>query len=112
METFRVKAVPGNNTCTLMLSGEVDLAGAPDITELGTISLNESGMSTLIVDLTAVTFIDSTAIGAFVHLRNLADEGGKKFVLANAPDRVLRVIQIAGLDAVFDLQTTSEVAQN
>ena len=88
METFRVKAVPGEGTCTLFLSGEADLAVAPDIIELGTMSLSEASIMTLIVDLAAVTFIDSTSIGALVQLRNVADAQGKRLALENVPVRV------------------------
>jgi anti-sigma B factor antagonist len=103
METFRVKAVPSEGTCTLVLSGEADLAVAPDIVELGALSLGESSVTTLIADLDGVTFIDSTSIGALIHLRNAAKERDKRFLLARVPARVSRVLQVAGLDTVFDI---------
>ena len=37
MQHFRVNAVAGQGTCTLVLSGEVDLAAAPDLLDLGTV---------------------------------------------------------------------------
>jgi anti-anti-sigma factor len=103
METFRIKAVPGDETCTLVLAGEADLAIAEDIMELGVLGLREAKVHALIIDLAAVTFIDSTALGALVRLRNVAEDSGRKFVLIGVPDRVLRVLAIAGLDTVFTI---------
>jgi anti-sigma B factor antagonist len=101
VETFRIKAVPGEGTCTLILSGEADLAVADDVTELGTLGLEEPATQQLVVDLAAVTFIDSTTLGALVHLRNVAADNEKTLKLVNVPDRVGRVLHIAGLDKVF-----------
>ena len=103
METFRIKAVPGDGTCTLVLTGEADLAIAEDIIELGVLSLGEAAIHALIVDLAAVTFIDSSAIGALLHLRNVAEDSGRKLILTRVPSRVLHVLEVAGLDAVFTI---------
>ena len=72
METFRIKAVPGNGTCTLVLTGEADVAVADDIIKLGRISLEGPETHTLIIDMAALTFIDSSAISALVQLRGNA----------------------------------------
>jgi hypothetical protein len=43
VEAFRIKAVPGGGVCTLVLTGEVDLAVTGDVLALGTASLSEPG---------------------------------------------------------------------
>jgi anti-sigma B factor antagonist len=103
VETFRIKAVPGDGTCTLVLSGEADLAVAADIVELGNTGLSETSITTLLVDLAAVTFIDSTSIGALVQLRNAADAHGKRLALENVPPGVFRVLELSGVTAFFGL---------
>jgi len=102
-QTFRISAVPSEGTCTLILTGEADLDVAPDIIELGTASLLEPTTHLLLIDLTGVTFIDSTAIGALVALRNLATGPDKKLILVGAPPRVLRILELTGLHDVFNL---------
>jgi anti-anti-sigma factor len=102
METFRINAVPRHDVCTLVLQGEADLAVADDIVSLGTLSLTESGTQILILDLEAVTFMDSTAIGAMIRLRNLATESGKQLQLAHLPARVRQILTLTGLGDVFD----------
>jgi anti-sigma B factor antagonist len=101
METFRIKAAPADGTCTLILSGEADLDVADDIVELGTLSLKDATNHVLILDLAAVTFIDSTTLGALVQLRNIAMDQAKRMSLVNVPPVVARVLTIAGLDKVF-----------
>jgi anti-sigma B factor antagonist len=103
MQSFRVEAVPGGSVCKLILTGELDLAAEPDIAELGGIALNDPIIETVIVDLTAVTFMDSTAIGALIRLRNIADENGRALVLRHLSDRVNKVLTISGLTEVFEV---------
>jgi anti-anti-sigma factor len=103
VQTFRIKAVPGDGTCTLVLFGEADLAVADDIVELGTVSLSEPATHTLCIDLAAVTFIDSTSIGALVRLRNIAIDQDKKLVLVAPQPRLLRTLDLSGLHGIFDI---------
>jgi anti-anti-sigma factor len=102
METFRITAAPNEGTCTLLLRGEADLAVVDDIIALGTLSLTEPSTRTLILDLQEVTFMDSTAIGALLRLRNLATETDKRLQLAHLPDRVRQVLTLTGLADTFE----------
>jgi anti-sigma B factor antagonist len=101
METFRIMAVPGEGACTLVLSGEADLAVADDIVQLGRASLDDAATRRLVVDLKDVTFIDSTSLGALVTLNNLAQRSSRRFELTQVPPRVERVLAVTGLDKVF-----------
>ena len=103
MQTFRVNVVPAGETCTLMLSGEADLAFADDIVQLGTLALTDAGTQSIVIDLAAVTFLDSTVLGALVRLRIEATEAGKTLTLGNPPPRVQRILSISGLANVFDI---------
>jgi anti-sigma B factor antagonist len=113
MQKFRIATVPSSPSVrTLVLSGEADLAVAADIIEIGVMSCDEPTMKCLVVDLGAVTFIDSTALGALVHLHNFADAAGKKFRLANVPARVQRVLTISGLDQLLTVVEGESPAQS
>ena len=101
MNPFRLTAVSCGDQCVLAMHGEADLAVAEDIVELGMVGLNEPDIRTLVIDLHAVTFCDSTTIGAFIRLRNHARDAGKELVLSGIPDRVQQVLTIAGLGHVF-----------
>lgn len=57
--------------------------------------------TTLELDVGAVTFLDSTGIGALVRLRQEALAAGKAVVLTHAPRQVIRVLDLTGLSEVF-----------
>jgi anti-anti-sigma factor len=109
VENFRIRAIPADGYATLVMSGEADLAVAPDLIELGTVCLDESTCASLIIDLAAVTFIDSTSMGAMIQLHNRAEDLGKTIVLTHVPSRVRQVLTLAGLDAFFGLTAAAPV---
>jgi anti-anti-sigma factor len=82
----------------LELEGEFDMSQALDLTEHATKVLSED--QDLIVNLSDVTFIDSTIVRAFFGIDAAAREGGRAFVLqfATSPG-VERVLSITAADA-------------
>lgn len=91
------------------LGGEIDVYTAPLVRE----KLDEqiqSGNADLVVDLSKVTFLDSTGLGVLVGRLKLARTRGGHLRLVGADDRVLKVFSITGLDKVFDLHPTVDSA--
>jgi anti-sigma B factor antagonist len=77
------------------LSGEVDASVAQrleDVTHLG-----GSGLD-LVVDLQAVSFLDSSGLRALVKAKRACDDRSRTFVVIAPSGIVRRVLQIAGLD--------------
>ncbi len=65
----------------------------------------------VIVDLAQVTFVDSTALGAFVGLlRRLRQKGGE-LRLSNARPAVLTILELTRLDNVFPVHASVAEAQ-
>jgi anti-sigma B factor antagonist len=84
------------------LGGEIDVYTAPLVRE----KLDEQiqgGRTGLIVDLTDVTFLDSTGLGVLVGRLKLARTRGGSMRLVGKDDRVLKVFSITGLDKVFEI---------
>jgi anti-sigma B factor antagonist len=76
--------------------GEIDALTAP---QLGTTLLNlaDDGKTGVVVDLSKVTFIDSTAIGVILNgVRALAARSGR-LVLVCPTERILRPFEVTGL---------------
>ena len=78
------------------LQGEVDAHTAP---KLGSclFGLAEEGKKGVIVDLSEVTFLDSTGIGVLVHALRHFSLRHARMVLVCPTERMLRPFQIAGL---------------
>jgi anti-sigma B factor antagonist len=80
----------------LALSGEVDARSAP---RLGSrlFGLAEEGKTRVVVDLSEVTFMDSTGIGVLMHALRHFSLRHARMVLVCPTERILRPFQITGL---------------
>jgi anti-sigma B factor antagonist len=93
----------------LVVRGEVDLATAPDLREK-LLSLADEGARVVVVDLSGVSFMDSSALGALVSAmtRFRANGGGLRLVVT-AP-HISKVLEITGLSDVFPIYGTTVAA--
>ena len=57
----------------------------------------------LVLDLNEVTFLDSTGLGALISARRRSHAFKGSLVLACRGDAVLRVLEVTGLDRVFEM---------
>ena len=53
------------------------------------------------LDLSAVTFVDSSGIGALVQAHRVADDAGARIVLVDPSHPVVRVLALVGLEGYF-----------
>ena len=88
--------------------GDLDMATAPALKRrlLEFLRGSDDGV---VVDLTKVTFIDSTAVGVLVGTQRALPRG-RRFALACADPAVLRIFEITGLDGAFAIYATVEEA--
>src|SRR5437588_6284982 len=86
----------GARGAVVTLEGDLELASAPRL-KWGLIDLVESGRSRLVIDLSAVTFMDSTALGVLIGLERRLGEGGSLAIVCTRRS-VLKVFEITGLD--------------
>ncbi|MER6133777.1 STAS domain-containing protein [Streptomyces sp. BV286] len=70
----------------------------------------ESASPRTVVDLSAVTFMDSSGINVFVIVHQKVSEAGGWLRFAGAQEAVLRVLQLVGLDKVIPSHPTVEQA--
>jgi len=90
------------------LAGELDLYNANTVRETLLECCAESP-ERLIVDLSAVRFIDSTALGVLIEARTrLANRRG--FLLAAPGLETRRALEISGLDRHFSVHESLELA--
>lgn len=92
------------------LEGEVDLATAPAF-KADIERLLADGYVDVVVDLTRVTFIDSTALGVLIgSVRRLREREGRLVLVADG-FAVMRPLTLTGLDRVFTIVSTREEAE-
>ena len=108
MDLSITRADHGDQT-VVHLGGEIDVYTAPLVRE----KLDEQiqgGRTRLVVDLTDVTFLDSTGLGVLVGRLKLARTRGGSMRLVGKDDRVLKVFSITGLDKVFEIHPDLDAA--
>jgi anti-sigma B factor antagonist len=89
----------------LTVTGELDIATAPALREHleGAI---ESGMHRLVIDLSAITFLDSVALAAIVHAKQRLPEDGRLALAIDPASYVMLVFEGGGLAQVFNVVET------
>lgn len=108
---LRVQPAAGDeqNVAVVSVAGEVDVASVTQLDQ-NLVALIAGGNSRIIVDLSAVTFIDSTGLGVIVRaLKDVRDAGGWLRVVAQH-DRVTKLFAITGLESEVSLSSTVEQA--
>lgn len=85
--------------------GEIDVYTAPQLRERLDAEI-DAGRYDLVVDLSGVSFMDSTGLGVLVgRLKQIRlNDGSMRLVCSH--DRVLKVFVITGLDKVFAIYPT------
>jgi anti-anti-sigma factor len=92
------------------VSGELDMAAAPAFERALYASVD--GQEPMILDLSEVSFMDSTAIGAMLSVRRHAELQRGRFAIVCAPDgEIERTLHSMGLDMAFNIvQSRSHAA--
>jgi anti-sigma B factor antagonist len=104
---MRIETTSSSDRQVLMVSGEVDLATSPDL-DVAIIAALESGTESLVIDLTNVTFMDSSGLGVIVRGLKRCREADKDLDLVISNERVLKVFGITGLDQVIPIHAAIE----
>ena len=99
----------GDGLGVIVLSGEVDIYTAPQFKER-MLELLDAGIERLVIDLSGVTFIDSTALGVLIGGVRRVHGAGGAMALVVTSRAVERVLAITGLDRVFTIHATRAAA--
>jgi anti-sigma B factor antagonist len=104
-----VAGIDRNDGATIVhLAGELDLYNAHTVRE-ALIACCEESPDRLVVDLSGVKFIDSTALGVLIEARTrLANRRG--FMLAAPGLETRRALEISGLDKHFTVHESLDDA--
>jgi anti-sigma B factor antagonist len=107
--TFEIGEVSDGGVPVVAVRGEVDVATAPAL-RLALATKEEAEDPVEVVDLTAVTPVDSTALGVLVGVHRRLGEVGSVLRLVVTESRVRKVLEITGLIDVFGVLDTATAA--
>ncbi|WP_369218410.1 STAS domain-containing protein, partial [Streptomyces flavofungini] len=94
----------GGRLAVATVAGELDVESAPAVYQqaMGPVTDHPA----VILDLSQVTFCDSSGFNALLRLRRRAEEAGTWLALAAPPPAVERLLALTGADTVFPLYRT------
>ena len=95
-----------NQKVVVMISGEIDVYTAPKLKET-LFQIVENGAEEITVDLSDVTYMDSTGLGVFVGTFKMVCSRKGKFELVGLSKRMRRLFDITGLSDI--IQITSDL---
>ena len=84
------------DTITVHIAGDVDLSTVGELDRAMLTAVNDDA-SSVVIDLAAVTFIDSAGINTLLKSRRLADGLDRRFRVANATGVVHDVLDLTGV---------------
>jgi anti-anti-sigma factor len=105
---FDVRVERRGKTAILRLSGEFDIAGADNL-DARIEELSRNSPEEVLIDLRGVTFLDSRGLRALSRARALGPEAGWSLKLVQGPEQVRRILELTGMDAVFEFAAASEI---
>jgi anti-sigma B factor antagonist len=88
---------------TVAIHGEVDLSTADGLRGAASRAIS-SGASTLVLDLSDVTFMDSHGLKALLDAHATVRDAGATLVLERPQSAVRRLLDIMSLDGVFEVR--------
>jgi anti-sigma B factor antagonist len=91
------------------VSGEIDLATASEFRSV-LVDAVAGGQGDLVVDLSEVTFMDSTGLGAMVSARRRLTLRGASMRLVSPAGGVRRILDVTKLDQVIPIHDTVDAA--
>jgi anti-sigma B factor antagonist len=102
MEILEVTTQDSGGQVTVSLKGELDLSSVGKVEE-ELKRVEADGPSLLVLDLSRLTFLDSTGLRAVVTADERARGDGRRLVVVRGPDAVQRVFSITRLEERLEM---------
>lgn len=106
MDAFGIEC--RDNALYINLKGEITLEITTDIKKQIDATLKEPGFATVVIDLSQITFIDSSGIGFLVVLNTRVMGQGKKLYLFQPSAQVVKTLELVQLAYFFQTIKTEE----
>ena len=102
MTILEVETEDRDGRAHVVLRGELDLSTVSKV-EDELEKIESSAPAVLVLDLSGLTFLDSTGLRCVVTADERARDGGRRLVIVRGPDPVQRVFSITKLDERLEI---------
>ena len=93
----------GGRVACLRVGGEVDMSTVVTFEKAFSAALDDAP-DPLRIDLSAVTFMDSSGLNALIRARNAMEDRGITLVISGISDQVRHLFEISGLTTAFEIE--------
>src|SRR5690606_32278084 len=94
---LRIEVDSGHQEATVSVQGEIDYGSVSHLRSvLADLSETQSDLP-VVLDLSQVTFIDSTGLGVLVQAKQRIEAAGRSMKVRDPQPRVQRVLELGGL---------------
>ena len=107
---MQISARRSNTTTIFDLSGDIDFANSPEVRESVLREIGEIRASRVLVNLTAVRYIDSSGVASLVEGLKASRDHGSRFILFGLSTAAREVLQLSRLLKVFEVYDSEEEA--
>ena len=105
-----VKVEPHDDVYLVTLSGELTTGETNDRFREELEKLRGAGSRKVVLDLSLVSYLDSSALGLLVHGHSALTKGGGGLKLLCPPERVLDLLSVTRLITIFEIFQDKEEA--
>src|SRR5438309_11732450 len=98
------------NFTILYVEGLIKLGESAEFFSAALENVLKNESTNVIIDFTKIDYIDSTGIGELVGYLGKFSGQNRKLILVNPSERILKLLKLATLDAVFKIYSTEAEA--
>jgi anti-sigma B factor antagonist len=98
------------NFTILYVEGLIKLGESAEFFSAALEGVLKNENTNVIVDFTKIDYIDSTGIGELVGYLGKFTTQNRKLILVNPSERILKLLKLAKLDAVFKIYSSEDEA--
>ena len=96
--TFDIDVTTQGDVLVARLTGELDLTARAAVVDALVPPVSEAASPRLVVDMSGVSFCDSSGLGALLDIRRAAADSGVDMVLRGVTRQVARLLDLADAD--------------
>ncbi len=111
MGSVKVHRADDGGCCVVEVEGELDLEMV-EVVKPQVAAMLESGCGNVVLDLSRVVYVDSSALGLIVWLNDMVSPFGGRVIAAGADHNVSRILEISGLLAVAPTISAAPTAED
>ena len=101
---LQVESTAQGRKLRIAVDGEVDVSNAEELRAQIDAGPADETTQQIEVEMTKVSYIDSTGIGVLVGSAHKAQDSGRVFQVLNPQPNVLRILGLLGVDEVLGLK--------